>query len=189
MSIAVAVKKGNRIVLATDTQSSFGSCRVLPDNLQTVKIRKVGSSYLAAAGWGIYDDMLGDFLGRRKVGSLRTRKQIFSLFLKFWKELHQTYSLVNDQCGEKDSPFGDLDASFLVVNSAGIFHIASDMSTTKFEKYFAIGSGSDYGLGALHALYNTRFDATQLANRAVDAAIAFNIYCGGEIKLHTVRVR
>lgn len=189
MSIAVAVQKGKQIVIASDSQSSFGSCRVPPENHQTLKIRKAGSSYIAAAGWAIYDDMLQDFLSRRKLGSLRSREAIFRLFLQFWKEAHKRYSIVNDQPGEKDSPFGELDSSFLIVNSAGIFHVSSDMSTTKFEKYFAIGSGGDYALGALHALYDSELGAVALAQRAVEAAIAFNVYCGGEIRVEKMRLR
>lgn len=189
MSIAVAVQKKNQIVLATDSQSSFGSCRVLSDNLKSMKIKKVGSSFIAAAGWGLYDDILEDFFNRKKRYSLRNRNQIFKVFMQFWKELHDKYPLVNEQCGDKDSPFGDLDASFLIVNSAGIFHVASDMSTSHFEKFFAIGSGADYALGVLYALYDDKIDAATMARRAVDAAIFFNVYCGGAIKVQTIRTR
>lgn len=189
MSIVVAVRKRNQIVIASDSQSSFGSCRVPSENHQTVKIRKAGSSYIAAAGWAVYDDILQDFIDRRKVGTLRTRKAIFKFFMHLWKEAHKSYAFVNDQPGEKDSPFGDLDSSFLIVNSAGLFYVSSDMSTTKFEKYFAIGSGGDYALGALHALYDSGLGAVALAEKAVEAAIAFNIYCGGAIRVEKIRAR
>lgn len=61
----------------------------------------------------------------------------------FWKELHEQYNFVKDQSNEEDpSPFGDLDATFLITNPNGIFYVSSNMSVSKFEKYFAIGAGS-----------------------------------------------
>jgi ATP-dependent protease HslVU (ClpYQ) peptidase subunit len=51
----------------------------------------------------------------------------------------------------------------------------------RFDKYYAIGSGCVYALGALHQIYEQDADAAQLARRAVETAIEFDIYCGGEI--------
>lgn len=190
MSIAVAVRKNKQVVLATDSQTTFGATCVGFDNLAATKIRKVGNSYLATTGWGLYEDMLRDFLESRKSQpSLRTTKSIYTFFLRFWKRLHDKYSYVNDQPNEKDSPFGDLDSSFMIINSAGIFHIASDMSVTQFQQYFAIGSGCDFSLGAIHALYDSSLDARVLAERAVKTAMQFNVYCGGPLQVVTVKTR
>ena len=188
MSVAVAVKKGNQIVLATDGQTHFGSLRVGTENCPTRKIRKIGSSLLATTGWGLYDNILDDFLARGKAPSLMRRQSIFSFFVKFWKKLHDQYPFVKDKCDEDDdSPFADLDSSFLVVNRNGIFYVASDMSVTQFDTYFAIGAGADFALGALHALYDGTLDAEGLARKAVEAAIEFNTYCGGHIQVEKIR--
>ena len=189
MSIAVAIKKDNHVVLATDSQTTFGATSLGANNLTTKKIRRIGSAYLATTGWGLYEDMLRDFVeSRKQPPRLNNQKAIFSFFLKFWKQLHEKYSYVNDQPNEKDSPFGDLDSSFLIVNSSGIYHVASDMSVTKFEKYFAIGSGCDYALGVVYALYD-ELEAKELAKRAVDAAAHFNVYCGGPLNLIELKAR
>ena len=58
MSIAVAVKKGNEIVVAADTQDSFGANKVPFDNYSSRKIVTIGSSYVATSGWGLYEDIL-----------------------------------------------------------------------------------------------------------------------------------
>ena len=107
--------------------------------------------------------------------------------MQFWKELHEQYNFVKDQSNEEDpSPFGDLDATFLIVNPNGIFYVASNMSVSKFEKYFAIGAGSNFSLGTLYALYDLDFSAEEIAKKSVESAIAFNIYCGGSIDLYHV---
>lgn len=188
MSIAVAVKSRGRIVLATDTKRTFGSGAVPESNLRDVKLRKVGASYIASTGWGIYGNILDDYLAHRKRARLTDSQQIFGFFRVFWRDLHERYSFVSDQ-RDDESPFGDLDASFLVVSARGIFSVACDMSVTSFDQYYAIGSGAPYALGAIHALYRPTASASQIARSACEAAMALDIYCGGEIVERSVRAR
>lgn len=190
MSIVVAVKKGRDIVVAADSQSMFGpTLRVRADNHRAVKIRQIGRSYVATTGWGLYDNILDDFWGAGRAPDLRDEKSIFTSFLKLWKALHQKYHLVKDTSDEDDdhSPFGDLDATFLIVNRNGIFQVSCDMSVTKFENYCAIGAGSDFSYGALFTLYDGDHDAEALAVKAVEAAITFNASCGGEIRVKKIK--
>lgn len=187
MSIAVAVKKGRKTVIAADTQSNFGDRKVTLDNHRAPKIRRVGSTYIATTGWGIYDDILRDYLTRARRPPLRTEKDVFTFFMRFWKQLHERYSLVNDQPHEDDrSPFGDLDAAFLVVSRGAILQVSGNMSVSRFEQYYAVGSGADFAIGALHALYDRIDDAEQLAREACAAALAFDVFCGGDIDVFTV---
>lgn len=186
MSIAVAVKKGRKTVIAADTQSNFGDRRVSIDNHRAPKIRRVGSAYIATTGWGIYDDILRDYLPRTRRPALRTEKEVFTFFMRLWKQLHERYSLVNDQPHEDDqSPFGDLDAAFLVVSKGSILQVSGNMSVSRFEKYYAVGSGADFAMGALHVLYDRIDDAAALAREACAAAMAFDVFCGGDIDVFT----
>ena len=182
MSNAVAVRKGGETIIAADTQENFGDRKVLPSNHRPAKILRVGSSWMATTGWGLYENVLTDYMARVKPPRFPNERAIFSFFIRFWKELHARYSFVNDQShGDDDQPFADLDSSFLVVNRAGIFYVSGNMSVTRFEEYYAIGSGASYALGALHALYPEPRDAEELARRACGAAVTFDVYCGGEL--------
>jgi ATP-dependent HslUV protease, peptidase subunit HslV len=187
VSIAVAVRKGRKTVIAADTQSNFGDRRATVDNHRAGKIRRVGASYVATSGWGIYDDVLRDHLTRARRPNLKTETDVFSFFMKLWKELHERYSLVNDQAHEDDrSPFGDLDASFLIAGKESILHVSGNMSVSRFQKYYAIGSGADFAIGAMHVLYDRLGDAEAIAQEACATAIAFDVFCGGEIDVFTV---
>jgi ATP-dependent HslUV protease subunit HslV len=188
MSIAVAVRSKGRVVIACDTKRTFGSGEVTEANLTDVKVRKVGAAYLATTGWGLYSNILDDYLTRRRTG-LTDQRSIFSFFRVFWKELHGRYSFVNDQRPDDESPFGDLDASFLVASSSGIFSVACDMSVTEFQQYYAIGSGAPYALGAMHTLYHDGVDPETVARKGVAAAIALDLYCGGATTLYSLRTR
>ena len=186
MSIAVAVKSRGRVVIACDTKRTFGSGEVTESNLTDVKIRPIGPAYIAITGWGLYSNILDDYLRTRRNVRLTDQHTIFSFFRVFWKDLHERYSFVSDQRHDDESPFGDLDASFLVVNRNGIFCVACDMSVTQSEQYYAIGSGAPYGLGALHAVYGENADPEEVASKAVEAAIALDLYCGGAVTTYSV---
>ena len=189
MSVAVAVKSQGRVVIASDTKRTFGSGAVPERNLTDMKIRKVGSAYLAMTGWGIYSNIFDDYLHGKRAPVLTDERRIFTFFRNFWRDLHDRYSFVNDQRQDEDSPFGDLDASFLIVNPNGIFSVACDMSVTPFEQYYAIGSGAGYALGAMHATYRSSADAERVARKGVEAAMDLDIYCGGEVVSFSTRAR
>ena len=184
MSVIVAVRKDNRVVLAADTLTSFGDTEHMPqENARTSKIFRIGDSLVGGAGWAVYDDILNDFLATRPTPDLSSSRKIFTFFLDFWKALHDHYTFVNDQAASSNTPFGDLDSTFLIANSGGIFTVASDLGVTPLNQYYAIGSGGEYAIGVLYTLYNRTDDIASIATDAVSAAIAMNLQCGGNVDL------
>jgi ATP-dependent protease HslVU (ClpYQ) peptidase subunit len=186
MSVAVAVRKGSTIVVAADTQENFGDEKVPRANHGSSKILRIGRTYVAMTGWGVYDNILRDYVtrGRPRLGSER---EIFTFFMTFWRQLRRRYSLVNDQAHEDDpSPFADLDSSFLVAGRAGIFYVSGNMSVIQLREYYAIGSGAPYALGALHVLSRQSLALETVARRACEAGTAFDVYSGGEIEVFRV---
>ena len=190
MSVAVAVRKGRALVLAADTQESFGDRRVLRPDHASSKIRRVGPSCIAQTGWGLYDNILGDYLANAGTPRLRSEREVFAFFNRFWKRMRREYSFVNDQSvGEDKTPFADLDATFLVVNADGIFHVTSQMSVLRFHRFDAIGSGACYALGALHAIHDGPLRAEEIARRACLAAVHFDVSCGGDLDVAVLKAR
>ena len=138
MSVIVAVRQGSQIVIAADTQDNFGDQRPPSENHEALKLREVGDSVLGCSGWALYDDILGHYLEKQKRVTLRDRRSIFDFFVRFWKELRRTYPFVNDQPGkDADSPFVNLDATFLLASPAGIFLVSANMSVSEFQQYYA----------------------------------------------------
>lgn len=186
MSIVAAVKKGKQVVIGADSQYNFGSGKACNNNIKSSKIRRIGSVYLSSTGWGLYDDILDDYLSTKKTVKLTSKLDIFRFFNLFWKSLHKNYPFVNDQSDDDASPFGDLDANFLIITKKSIFHVSSNLSVTEFLKFQAIGSGCDYALGAMHAVYDMEISAEDIARKAIQASIEHDVYCGGEIELITI---
>ncbi len=185
MSIIVAVEKDGDVVMAADTQDNLGDHTVPLTMHRAHKVRRVGGSLLGCAGWSVYHNLLDDFLPRQKTVALTQEKAIFGFFLDFWQALREDYSLVEPQPAAEDdpTPFGELDSDFLVANADGIYHVSSQLAVVRFRRFFAVGSGADYALGALHVLYEQALDAATLAQRAVETAMAFRVDCGGEVDL------
>ena len=57
------------------------------------------------------------------------------------------------------------------------------MCVTEFFKFYAIGVGRDYAIGAMHVLYEQNKSAEEIAQLALEAAISNNVYCGGNIEI------
>ena len=131
MSIAVAVRKDARIVLATDSQTNLGSERVPAENLS-------GPKFIAdrrrVHGRDRVDAVLEHPRGRARTQAARnapgsTPKRTSSGSSQgCGGNLHERYNFVKDQADDADSPFGSLDSTFLVVCARGIFGVASDLS-------------------------------------------------------------
>lgn len=182
MSVIVAIRKEHRVVMAADTLTSFGDSEAMPQvNARTSKVGRIGDSLIGGAGWAVYDDILNDFLSTRPTPDLSSSRKIFSFFLDFWRALHDHYTFVNDQAASANSPFGDLDSTFLIANAGGIFTVASDLGVTPLNQYYAIGSGGEYAIGVIYTLYDRVDDIAEIATDAVNSAIAMNLQCGGTV--------
>ncbi len=189
MSVICAVCKNGQTVMAADTLTLFGDDDVAaPANASSRKFMHLGDSLVGGAGWGIYDDILRDHLSDEQPPDLSDERVIFRFFLDLWKALHDNYTFVNDQAASRDTPFGDLDSTFVIANSTGLFKVSSDLCVTRFQQYVSVGSGSQYAYGAMQALYDRPNEtAESIARSGVAAGIALNVHCGGEVDVATLR--
>jgi ATP-dependent HslUV protease, peptidase subunit HslV len=190
MTVAVTVLKKNRLVIGADTQFSFGDTCMPSNNHSASKIFTINGTYVAGSGWGLYDNIFQDFLSDKKNKNLKLNDEraIFKFFNNLYFTVKEKYSYVNDQCNSKDTPFADLDSRFLIANRKGMFYVSSSMSVHKFERYFAIGSGCDYALGAIHVLYDSHFSAKEICQKAILAAIDMNVRCGGQPEINEINL-
>ena len=150
----------------------------------------INGTYIAGSGWGLYDNIFQDLLLNKKNNHLKLNdeRSIFKFFNKLYFTIKEKYSYVNNQCNSDASPFADLDARFLIANKSGIFYVSSNMSVHKFERYFAIGSGCDYALGAIHVLYDSNLSAKEICQKAILAAITMNVRCGGQPDIYAIKL-
>ena len=186
MTVAVAVRKDGRTVLAADSLVNFGGQRFMPENCAFHKIHRLGDSFLVWAGWSLYAEMLNAYLARHPPPPLLSESDVFSFFIEFWRTMRRDYTFIQRAAGVAEHPFADLDSVVLLANKAGIFRVQGDLDVTEFQQYSAVGTGAKYALGAMRVLYEQLDDAREIARRAVQVGIDSDVYCGGPVDLTEV---
>lgn len=88
-----------------------------------------------------------------------------------------------------DGDYAQHNSAFLVAVNGVAYFVDDDYSVDRDSRGFmTAGSGGDYASGALHALGDSIFesvDAAKLAmTRAIEAAKAYDVYTGGDIRLY-----
>ena len=186
MSVITIVQKNGLVAIAADTQSSSGSRKMSAGhNRQPSKIARIGPSYIGLTGWSVHQQVLEHlFAGVAEPPALSSTAQIFDVFLKLHPRLKQEYYL-NPRGGD-DEAYESSQMTLLIANQHGIFGLYSMRTVLEYERYWASGSGSDYALGAMHAIYDAIADAVAIAEAGVRAAIEFDDGCGAPIESHSV---
>jgi len=185
MTVAVAVRKNGRTVLAADSLVNFGGQRFPAENCKFHKIHRLGDSLIVWAGWSLYAEMLTAHLALHPPPPLGSERDVFAFFIQFWRAMRSDYTFLQGTPGS-EHPFADLESTFLLANRAGIFRVQSDLDVTEFMQYSAVGTGAKYALGALRVLYDQLDDAHEIARRAVQVGIDSDVYCGGVIDVAEV---
>lgn len=188
MSIVVVVKKAGKAVIAADTLHGFGSTNVSAAyNSNPSKIFKCKNSYIGTVGTPAHDSVLQHLFEKHKSKiSFNGRKEIFDTYLKIHPILKEEYFL--NTVEEDNDEYESSQIDGLIANSYGIFGIYSLREVYEFEKFWVIGSGSSYALGAMHAIYDVLDEPEQIAETAVKAACEFDDGCGLPITLLSVKL-
>lgn len=185
MTTIVAVRKNGRAAIAADTLTTFGNTR-LPAELDAShdKILHCGGSYIGVCGSAAHHLVLANLLGRMPDLQLSGKAAIFETFRKLHPVLKEECFL-NPKEDEED-PYESSQITALIANSSGIYGIYSMREVFEYTQYWAIGSGHEYALGAMHHAY-TRFDSAQdIARAGVEAGIAFDRNSAMPITLYAV---
>lgn len=188
MTTIVVVKKSGIAAIAADTLTKWGSVRETADYIvNSDKIIKVGSSYLAVTGNATFKMILHDyFLEHAKTTRLDSPMEIF----KAWNQLHSSlksrYYLMPEE--DKEDALESSRMDVLIANPLGIFGVAAHRTVQEYSRFYAYGSGADYALGSMHANYRrTGLGAGQIARLAIEAAAEFDDSTGLPVRVVTVK--
>jgi hypothetical protein len=175
MTTVVVVRKGRDIAIAADTMTKWGSGKETADYVVNHgKLLQVGDTWLGLTGNATFKTILRDYFSRPKVRArFDTPLEIFRTWQALHVALKADYQLL--ATGHDDEPLESTRFDALVANRHGIFGVVAHRTVQEFSRYYAFGSGSNYAMGALHALYGERsINAVTLARRAVETAAEFD---------------
>lgn len=177
MSIVCAAIKGEEIAIAADTQLSKGSMVITAEDLENCnKLLRVNDNVIGIVGWSAMSTMLETIMAEKAgLFIMDDRKKIYRSLMNLHKEMKENYFLETDEYDSQ--PVESLQLDALVINKYGIFEIGSYRDVSKYSRFWAAGSGSRYGLGAMEALYGTANNAKELVEAGVKAAAKFDSGC------------
>jgi ATP-dependent protease HslVU (ClpYQ) peptidase subunit len=176
MSTIVVVRKGKQACIAADTLTSFGDVKLgAPYDRYHDKIQICGDSYVGIVGSAAHSLVVENIFEEADIDyELDSRQGIFRTFLKLHGILKEKYFLNVGGKNENDEPYETSHIDAVIANRRGIFAVYGLRDTNEFERFWAIGSGADFALGAMYALYDRLDSAEEIAKAGVIAGAEFN---------------
>ncbi len=173
MTTIVVVKKDREIAIASDALVTFGETRLPHGYEVNEKIFQVGDSYIGLAGSTAHFAVLADALrGMGEDCRLGSRVQVFGTFQKLHQILKEKYFL-NTKEDDAD-PYESSQITAVIANPAGIFGVYSYREVFSFDRFWGIGSGRNFALGAMYAAYERTASARRIAELGVKAGCEFD---------------
>lgn len=174
MTTIVVTRKNGQVAIAADSQTTFGDTRLSAEfDRASSKIFLFGNSYIAIAGSAAHDLVLQSALKKLKGVDLSNRLGIFETFRRLHSLLKEDFFLKTEE--DEHDPYESSQMSLLIANPHGIFGVYSMREVYEYERFWAIGSGRDYAIGAMHARYEQADSAMELAKLGTEAGITFDI--------------
>lgn len=190
MTILTAVKKNGQIAIASDTLSTSnkGALKTLAEyKTEPSKLISFGDCVLGVAGSFAVKQVFIDLLEREPPEQLQTRNEIYRWLLSIQKSLKNDYFIKSDNGNDKGQPLESQWLQGLMINTEGVFFISPYREVTQYTKFWAIGSGSRFALGALEVLYAQDLSATDIAAQAAAVATKFSPSCAEPIVVETLQ--
>lgn len=188
MSTIVVVKKNNEVCIAADSLTTFGDLRMgAAYDCGYNKIQTYKEGYFGIVGSAAHALVMESVLDDDKIDiDFSSRLGIFETFRSLHPVLKENYFLNSKD--EDDDPYESTHIDALICNKKGIFGVYSLREVSEYHKFWSIGSGSEFALGAMHALYDRLDTAEAIARAGVEAGCEFNIASGLPISLQVIRL-
>ena len=187
MTTIVVVRKGDTAVIAADTLTTFGTTRLAPAyDRSPQKIVAYRGSFIGVAGSAAHQLGRENLLERNPDLDVDGRPAIYETFRKLHPILKDEAFLNPKE--EEDDPYESSQMTVMVANASGIFAVYSMREVFEFDRFWAIGSGRDFALGAMYSVYEKAKSAAAVAEAGVTAGAEFDTGTALPINLHEVKL-
>ncbi len=171
MSTIVAVLKNNVACIAADSLTSFGDTRQTADYDKIIQF--ADKYYIGIVGSAAHHLVMRNLLEKHadKI-DFSDRFSIFESMRQIHPILKQEYFLNSKD--EDDDSYESSRVDALIMNRSGIFGLYSLREVDQYTRFWAIGSGAEFALGAMQAAYRLLDDAQAVARAGVEAGVCFD---------------
>ena len=189
MTTVVVVRKGGTVAIASDSLVTFGDTRLDARYEANDKLFKAGDSWVGMSGTTAHFPVLRRALDALPAEELKlhSRDQVFDTFLKLHPKLKETYFLNPKE--EDADPYESSQFTALIANAAGIFGVYSYREVFEFDRFWSVGTGRSFALGAMYANYDKAKSARELAELGVRAGCEFDKNSSGPVRAHTIKLK
>lgn len=187
MTTIVAVKKNGMAAIAADSLTTFGDTRLGRQYKgEHDKILEIGGSWIGLCGSSAHHLVLSALLPKLEDIKLGSRMEVYETFRRLHPVLKEQGYLNPKE--DEDDPYESSQITALIVNSSGIYGVYSYREVFDYDRFWGIGSGRNFALGAMFAAYDRCKTAADVAKIGVMAGAEFDTATQGPIVLHTVKL-
>ena len=175
MSTIVAVVKNNLGCIAADSLTSFGDTRQPAEFVSDYEkiIPFAENNFIGIVGSAAHHLVMQNLLHKHadKV-DFSDRAAIFESMRQLHPILKDEYFLNSKE--EDDDAYESSRVDALILNPGGIFGLYSLREVDQYTRFWAIGSGADFALGAMRVAYDLLDDAAAIARAGIEAGACFD---------------
>ena len=189
MSTVVVARRGGTVAIASDSLVTFGETRLPPGYEANQKMFSMAGSTVGAVGSVAHLAVLKSALAGLPAETLKldSRDGLFETFLALHPKLKDRFFL---NTKEHDSdPYESSQFSIVVANARGVFGVESYREVFEFERFWAIGSGRRFALGAMHAVWDKAKTAREVATAGVLAGCEFDTSSAAPVRVQTYKLK
>ena len=186
VSTIVVVRKAGYVAIAADTLGAIagtglcGQYDQFPD-----KVHQIGHTYMGVCGSAAYHMVVESLIAQDSTGlHFGNRIEIFETLRRVRQTLAEEFDL---QGSETPSRCGQFEV--LVANQHGIFGATGPYEVYAYARFWAIGSGREYALGAMYAAYEHQKTAGDIAEVGVQAGAEFDRNTSLPLTVYTLKLK
>jgi len=175
------------VAIAGDGLTTFGDTRLARSYKgEHDKILDIAGSWIGICGSSAHHLVLLSAFSKLEDIKLGSRMEVYETFRRLHPILKE-HAFLNTKEDEGD-PYESSQITALIANSTGIYGVYSYREVFQFDRVWAAGSGRNFALGAMHALYDSDLPAARIAEAGVAAGIEFDTSSGPPIVVHEIRL-
>ena len=173
MTTLVVVRKGNMAAIAADSLTTFGDTRLSDSfDASSDKMVRYGDTVIALCGSAAHQLVYENLLSTAKDLNFNSKSEIFETFRKLHATLKDQHYLNPKE--EDEDAYESSHITALIANPSGIYGIYSMREVFEFKRFWAAGSGREYALGAMNALYDQLDSTEAIARVGIEAGTTFD---------------
>jgi len=188
VSTIVAVLKNDIACIAADSLTSFGETRQAAEFVTDYdKILPLAEdSYIGIVGSAAHHLVMQNLLHRH------ADKIDFSDRFNIFESMRELHPILKDEYylnskDENDDSYESSRVDALIVNCNGIFGLYSLREVDQYSRFWAVGSGAEFALGAMKVAYDLFDDAESIARAGIEAGACFD--CSSALPMTSYRLQ